>query len=384
MKPLIHKAKITFGNLFTLHIGQSAIEDQTTFELQSNLSPKVGISLPMYYNFYYQPLFRKFDRQRPASDIFSSTKMSEWIDKLHLHPGDQRDPSTEGNALFDLARNGNELVWTMATLVAGLNAFLSPEEAILVLSTAFSLCHDPRCVLPKNGTWSKTDIPSRVVLHFDNRFANPLQRPRYDLDCTLGRRLREDYFLMSQLADKCGLQKEIIRKFGYKTFGVEPEVDLTLALVALASQLDFWEVWRARSITSRPHVLLYDERLLIDPTASLVLDFLYSIQSAGISIRIKDEPDHMSPPCDPKKEYQGHDRQAWYQSREYHLLLKHNSWWPSTFVFLTWKEDSLQQQQRLPRGIHPPFIRKPLTGDPSLISSMSPVSEVPDTNPREL
>lgn len=59
LKPFIHQARIAFGTLFGLQIDQSATEDQTTFELETSLSPEVGISLPMYYAFYYQPLFRR-------------------------------------------------------------------------------------------------------------------------------------------------------------------------------------------------------------------------------------------------------------------------------------------------------------------------------------
>lgn len=139
LKPLVRQARIVFGALFGLHIDQSAIEDQATLEPWTNLNPEVGISLPMYYAFYYQPLFRNSDRQRSGSDAFSSTKMNEWIHKISMSPDDPRESSPEACAFFDLARNGNELVWTMTTLVAGLNACLSPEEEILVLSTAFSV-----------------------------------------------------------------------------------------------------------------------------------------------------------------------------------------------------------------------------------------------------
>ena len=154
LQPLVHQAEIAFGTLFGLRIDQSAIEDQTMAELESNLTPEVGISFPMYYAFCYQPFFRRSGPPKRNSDVFSSTKMNEWIQKMRLTPGGPRESSPDACAFFDLARNGNELVWTMTTLVAGLNACLTPEDAILVLSTVFSLRYDLRCVLPARGTWS--------------------------------------------------------------------------------------------------------------------------------------------------------------------------------------------------------------------------------------
>ena len=134
--------------------------------------------------------------------------MSSWINRTRLTPVLPYDSSSEAHAFLGEAMNGDELVWTIAILVAGLNACLSPTEAILVLSTALSLCYDPNCVLPMNGTWLDTDIPTQVARFFDNRSALALQRPRYGLDSTLGRRLSEDYLLMSHLANECGLQED--------------------------------------------------------------------------------------------------------------------------------------------------------------------------------
>lgn len=121
--------------------------------------------------------------------------------------------SPEARASFALARNGNELVWIMTTLVAGLNACLTAEDAILVLSAAFSVCYDPRCILSARGNWScprspfrcdtkslsactippRSDIASQV-----HRFLEKcpqrmkLQMPRYGLGCTIGKRSTED------------------------------------------------------------------------------------------------------------------------------------------------------------------------------------------------
>ena len=159
---------------------------------------------------------------------------------MRMTPEDQHEFSPEAHTFFDLARSRNELVWTMTTLIAGLNASLNGKEALLVLSTALCLCYDPRCDLPMDGNWFDTDIPSRVAVFFDTTSATALQRPRYGLDCTLDRRLREDYLLMSHLADRCGMQEEMYKKLGSKASTGQPAVDLTLALVASISQTSSW------------------------------------------------------------------------------------------------------------------------------------------------
>lgn len=255
LKPLIHQARIAFSALFRLPINQSATENQTMFELETNFSPEVGISLPMYYAFYHQPLFRRFSPQNLDSEVFSSTKMNEWIHNIRLTPDDPRESSPEARAFSDLARNGNELIWTMTTLVAGLNVFLTSEAAVLVLSTAFSVRCDPQCVLPPSGTWSypsktherygfrlacathpRSDVPSQVRLVFEKGSAKVLQRPRYGLDCTIGWRLAEDYALISHVANICGLQEESNRSVSCDTLTEQLKVNMTLILVALTSQ----------------------------------------------------------------------------------------------------------------------------------------------------
>ena len=52
----------------------------------------------------------------------------------------------------------------MTTLVAGLKAYFTPEDAILVLSIAFSVRNDPRCVLPVHGNWSCPRFPVRCEM----------------------------------------------------------------------------------------------------------------------------------------------------------------------------------------------------------------------------
>lgn len=306
LKPLVHQARIAFGTLFGLHIDQSAIGDQTMVELELNLNPEVGTSLPMYYAFYYQPFFRRSGPQKRDPDIFSSTKMNEWIQKIRLTSDDPRESSPEARAFFDLARNGNELVWAMTTVVAGLSACLNREAAILVLSTAFSVSYDPRCVLPAHGSWScpqfpiscdtnapYTDLPSQVRRFFEKGSQKiKLKRPRYGLDCTIGKRLKEDFVLMSHLADNCGLQEEMTKNFEssssiFELSSKRDKADLTLALVALTSQTLPWTMQGIEggdpySLHRVIFVCSHGRSVMqVHTSATTVLKFLYAIRHSG-------------------------------------------------------------------------------------------------------
>ena len=347
LEPIVHRARICFGMLFGQKDDRSAILEHS-FELEIN-RPQVGSSLPMYYAFYYQPLFRNLRYQRMPSEVFPSTKMESWIHRMRLTPTNPDDSLPETHALFDLARNGDELVWTMATLVAGLDACLTPDEAVLVLSTAFSLCYDPQCVLPVNETWLSADIPSRVALFFDDESTTTLQRPRYGLNSTLGQRLREDYILLSRLANKCGLQEEVSKKVNvsYEASAAPQKADLTLSLVALVSQPSSWQASKVKRGTwaSLNQRILFDRgSLWVDASASLVIDLLYAIQSAGVPITINENEygNYQSLPFyrPTISNLVDFDRKRWYQSKDYDYILKTRSWWPDRQDYLDWIDPS--------------------------------------------
>ena len=344
LEPMVHRARIVVDNLFGQKDGRSAILEHS-FELRIN-DPQVGSSLPMYYTLYYQPLFRNFRCKRLPSEVFPSIEMGSWIHRMRLTPSSRDESLPEAHALFDLARNGDELVWTMATLVAGLNACLTPEEAALVLSTAFSICYDPRCVLPMSGACLDVDIPSRVAMFFDDGSTTALQRPRYSLDCTLGRRLRKDYFLLSRLADKCGLQEEVSKNVNVSCeASTGPQrADLTLTLVALVSQPSSWQAFKLKRGTFASliqRILFNRGSLWVDASASLVIDLLYAIQSAGVPITINEDGTSQSPPLrNPVApdilNLDKFNAKRWYQSKDYSYILKTRSWWPNRQDYLDW------------------------------------------------
>lgn len=262
LKSLICRARTAIGTLIGMRINHSAIEDQTKFELEAYHGPGLDISFPLYYAYYYEPLLRT-----RASRLFSTVKMNEWIHTMHLPSNDSCESSLEARAFLNFASSRDETLWSMTSLVAGLNACLTPEDAMLVLSTALSVRYNSRCVLPACGNCS----PGRDSLHcycmpqkaFDFPFQvrrifekcsqqMKLRRPMFGLDCTTGKRLVEDSVLMSQLADQCGLQEESSRNFTlcskmgsqiqqpFSPLTEKDKADLTLAVIGLTFQTEPW------------------------------------------------------------------------------------------------------------------------------------------------
>ncbi len=112
-------------------------------------------------------------------------------------------------------------------MVACLNARLTAERVILVMSTALSIRYYPRCILPLKQSVEiarspdspdiryVSDIPTSVRNVFVHGCpSSMLRRPRFGPNCTLGRRLAEDIGLLSDLAHASGLQEELFEHFG--------------------------------------------------------------------------------------------------------------------------------------------------------------------------
>ena len=305
LKSLTRQARTAFGTLFGMRTDHFAIEDRTKSELETYQGP--DISFPLYYAYYYEPLVRPWEA-RP----FSKVKMKEWIHKMRLTSDDSCESSLEARAFLDFASSGDPTLWSMTALVAGLNTCLPPEVATLVLSTALSVRYDSRCLLPACGNCSRgtnslhcrcinqndSDIPFQVRRVFEQGSQQVrLQRPRFGLDCTIGKRLVEDYNRMSQLADQCGLQEESSRHF-VSTSEVGPQTqqpfrplterdtaDLTLVVVGLTSK-----TWlRPReALTRDPSQPVYgvdlDSIFEDHSSASPVVRFLNAIHAVGLRV----------------------------------------------------------------------------------------------------
>ena len=220
--PLLKQAKIVLGaTSFKIHITTNTLE----VELQSGqlIIPKddLNFSLPMYYGFYYRMLFMQYRRRDKASLGFG------WqpLHASNLAPESENDCTSEAHALLEMARNGDELVWTLAVLVASLNAYLPPESVASVLSTAFSIRYDPWCISPVErsklelGTITNylPDIPASVGLYFAGKTPTKTLKFRYGTDSTIGKRLLEDIYLLSKLADRSNLQNDICEQIAFES-----------------------------------------------------------------------------------------------------------------------------------------------------------------------
>ncbi len=138
---------------------------------------------------------------------------------LHAH---NSDSSAEAREIMEMART-DPFIWTLAAMVACLNARLTAERVTLVMSTALSIRYDHRCILPLKQSVEigrspdspdiryVSDIPTSVRNFYVHGCPSTmLRRPRFGPDCTLGRRLAEDNGLLSDLAPTSGLQEELL------------------------------------------------------------------------------------------------------------------------------------------------------------------------------
>ena len=322
LKSLIRQAGTALGTLFGMRFNHSAIEDRTMFELEANHGPGFDISFPLYeyYAYYCQPLLRPSCSQKPEPGFFSKVKMNKWIHKMRLTPDDSCGSSLEARAFLDLASNRDETLWAMTALVAGLNACLTPKDAILVLSTALSVRYDERCLLLACGNYSRDrnpfHSPSRmnqldsviriqVRRFFEKGYQQTrLQRPRFGIHCTIGKRLVEDYILMSQLAYNCDLQEESSERQPFWPLTERDKADLTLAVVQWTSQSTPWTI-KVVNEGEPPimHRIDLDSNLLFFESASPVVRFLSAIHAVGFRLSSSAEVGNLLPV-------------DWYPSRE--------------------------------------------------------------------
>ncbi|KAM0802013.1 hypothetical protein BDR22DRAFT_888067 [Usnea florida] len=302
LKSLIRQAGTAFGTLFGMRINHSATENRTEFELEAYHGSGFDISFPLYYAYYYEPLVRPW-----GARLFSTVKMNEWIHKMRLPSDDSCESSLEARAILNFASSRDETLWSMTALVAGLNACLTPEDAMLVLSTALSVRYNSRCLLPACGNCSRgrdslhcycmpqeaSDVRFQVRRIFEKGSQQMrLKRPRFGLDCNTGKRLVEDFVLMSQLADQCGLQEESSRCFTSSSrmgsqiqqpsgpLTERDKADLTLAVVGLTLQTRPWvRPWVSKAVTHDGSCPEY--RMDLDRSASPVARFVDAIHAVG-------------------------------------------------------------------------------------------------------
>jgi hypothetical protein len=253
-----------------------------------------NLSLAMYHAWYYEPLFCPRWPGMRTVELFAKSAIDKAITSLIATP-DESTPSSELRAVYDLARQGDQLVWTLTAMTAALNACLDPEKVASVVETVFSVRENPACIVHKN---TKGGFPQAITEFLRRgKGAHPqLQKPRYSSNTLLGKRLMEDLALWSRLADVSGLQNHASRLLS--PFASEscqwpttqsPEADLACTLLALLQQRWPWRVkiFTARTpFLSKNGVLLRNGYLCVDASATPLVAFLEALKSAGVEMHI--------------------------------------------------------------------------------------------------
>ena len=203
-------------------------------------------SISMYYAFYYQPLFCWPYSREKKSEIVLLYKMERWVQILDstTRSDDSHFPQ-ELSAIRDLAKSRDQFVWAMIILVASVNSYL-PESTDLVLRTALNIRYNPTCILAPYSVPGQQreliDLPTAVTTFFKEKAPEEkLNRPRFEVDSIIGRRLAEDVIIMTKLAHSSGLK---LPKFQVTDFldSVDRKSDFTLALIGLLSQSPPWKI----------------------------------------------------------------------------------------------------------------------------------------------
>ena len=363
LRPLLPKAPKADGSIKPTF--SSNPRKQAQCEYNDTISGDISLSL--YHAFYYQPLFG-IEGNLPGvqSPIrFKAVFLEKWIHNLE---GPSTQP-VESSSLLELLTTADQVTWTMMALAAGLETQLSPDRALLVMSTALSLRYDPKCIAfdPQIETQSvhiSTAERYLVLKLWVWRILDVPQgcgscKPRYTLKSVIGRRLREDMESLSRLAELCGLKEEIFCSVktpskdsqfsGADPWGPLPAaVDLILTLLGLISQSGRWTVKIVQSNGYAPfknidwselsesfyhefkeqNVLFYDGSLYVSSSATTLMDFLNSIAAVGIDLEIEkiDELPSIPDYNYIKRSWNVH---KWFEQASYAEYLKRVGWIPS-------------------------------------------------------
>lgn len=152
-------------------------------------------SLALYYTGYYEPLF-------PTSfpglgmELFARSAIEDGLISMVQTPDSA--PLSELRVILDLAKEVHELIWTLTTIVADLNAFLRQKSVVVeILQTVFSNRSHPECLPPENHIDQLFTRNSRPCSY--------LRKPRFDTNSIIGQRLAQNLELWSHLAKLSGL-----------------------------------------------------------------------------------------------------------------------------------------------------------------------------------
>ena len=284
----------------TVATKSKALQLRSLFKIVTAMRRNDNLSLAMYYAWYYEPLFASHNHRIFQSEPFVRSTIEKRVQSLTRTP-DESTPSSELRAVYDLARRGDQLLWTLTAMTAALNAYLDPETVALVVKTVFNIRANPACIL--HGA-NISCVPDLVTKFFTSDEPAPpqLQKAQYDSKSVVGQRLVEDLALWSRLAYVSGLQQELsallaplapnaTRSIQWPTTRYL-EADLVCTLLALFQQPWPWSVKILKDTTSKSYlsengVLLRKNHLWVLASAIHLIAFLDTMRSAGVDIRIE-------------------------------------------------------------------------------------------------
>ncbi|MCJ1261298.1 hypothetical protein MMC22_001162 [Lobaria immixta] len=265
LQPLLQQANMAVGTV-TMATKSKALKLRSMFKIVASQRCNDSLSLPMYYVWYYEPMFFPSYPDDPIKRLFSKFVIEEKITSLMAKP-DESTAGSELRAVYNLAREGNQTLWTLTAITAALNAYLNPTDATEVVQTVFSICKNPACLKFSKETY----LDPRDF--YDTMSVAVLRKPWYGAGTIKGQRLAEDIALWSRLAHVSGLQEEFSSGNCYLT-----KSNLAFILIALFEQPWPWVC------TISHHMDGYRD-LRVDPSAVSLVGFLYAIYAYSSHIR---------------------------------------------------------------------------------------------------
>ncbi|ERF71059.1 hypothetical protein EPUS_03339 [Endocarpon pusillum Z07020] len=309
LQSLLQQANVAVETV-TVATKSNALQLRSLFKIVLAMRRNDNLSLAMYYAWYYEPLFTSYRYRIFQSGVSAKFSIEKGVKSLTRTP-DESTPSSELRAVYDLARRGDQLLWTLTAMTAALNAYLDPEAVALVVQTVFNIRANPACILHRTNISYVADLVTKFFTR-DEPAPPQLQNAQYDCKSVVGQRLVEDLALWSRLAHVSGLQQELSAQLAPNAPNATGsiqwpttrclEADLACTLLALFQQPCPWSVKVLKDITFKidlPEngVLLRKSHPWVLASATHLIAFLDTMRSAGVDIRIEEvAPDEESFP----------------------------------------------------------------------------------------
>lgn len=256
------------------------------------------------------------------------------------------------DALARLAIESDQLVWTLSTIVAALGGCVAEEDTFTIMSLAFSIFHDARCILSgkriigqnlAKDDLLRSSIPELVQSFYcSDHPEEMLHKPRFGSNSALGRRLALDVGLLHKLAEQSGLpQLSSIGSFKDSIESTKAVLTLTLlGLLQTRGRFTIAYFDPEGCCQLLPKVLFQSGCLYVsgnqDNPAKL---FIRCLCSAGFAMKssYNAHPDTPAYLMIYMQQLSESERQAWYYSREYAQVEDYDTWWPTERNYRSWR-----------------------------------------------